>query len=300
MPTASTQDYPRTLLEFEKRFHTEDDCRAYLEALRWPEGFACPRCNAHDCWRTERGLLKCRTCAHQTSLIAGTSIEGTHLPLHLWFRAAWWMTTQKTGLSAKSLQRALGLGSYRTAWLMLHRLREAMVRPQRSKLHDRIEVGVRCFCKKGWTCTEGDRLVAIAVEEDGRGVGRVRMRKIKSESAEEMLAFIGEFVEPGSTIHTVEKSCYAKLTELGYQHEASAVQELRAVEALRRFPRVHLIATLVKRWLNGTYQGRYDAVHLDQYLEEFSFRFNRRRAQHAGKIFYRLMQSVVGGYVSSS
>ena len=300
MTLATLLEYPRTHLEFEKRFHTEDDCRAYLERLRWPHGFMCPQCGAGDYWKTERGLLKCRTCAHQTSLIAGTSLEGTHIPLHLWFRAAWWMTTQKTGVSAKSLQHALGLGSYRSAWLMLHKLREAMVRPQRSKLHDRVEVGVRCFCKKGWMCTDGDRLIAIAVEEDGRGVGRVRMRKVGGETAQEMTAFIREFVEEGSTVHTMEKSCYAGLKQLGYKHEASAVQDVKAPEALRRFPRVHLIATLVKRWLNGTYQGRYDAVHLDRYLEEFSFRFNRRRAPHPGKIFYRLMQSVVGGYVSSS
>ena len=176
------EDYPRTLTELEARLGTEQACRNYLLKLRWPEGFVCPRCGARSAWTTNRNLLVCAGCQYQGSLTAGTIFQDTRKPLTLWFRAIWWVTTQKNGASALGLQRILGLGSYVTAWTWLHKLRRAMVRPGRDRLGGRVEVdetyvggleeGVRS------RQTETKALVAIACEEDGRGVGRIRLRSL--------------------------------------------------------------------------------------------------------------------------
>ena len=134
------EDYPTTLAEFERRFASEQACRDYLVALRWPEGFVCPRCGHERAWSLARGLLQCTACDAQTSVTAGTILQGTRKPLTLWFRAMWHVTSHKTGVSALGLQRVLGLGSYETAWVWLHKLRRAMVRPGRDRLHGPVEV----------------------------------------------------------------------------------------------------------------------------------------------------------------
>ena len=109
------EDYPRTLLEFEDRFRAEEDCRAYLVKLRWPQGFHFPRCGHSQAWRLQDGRFQCRGCNAIVSVTAGTMFHQSHLPLRVWFQAIWWITNQKSGLSALGLQRALGLGSYETA-----------------------------------------------------------------------------------------------------------------------------------------------------------------------------------------
>jgi hypothetical protein len=134
------EDYPRTVLEFEERFASEEACREYLFQLRWPEGFRCPHCGGARTWETKRGLYRCTRCDVQVSLTAGTIFQDTHKPLRLWFRALWYVTNQKHGVSALGLQRVLGLGSYRTAWTWLHKLRHAMVRPGRDRLSGTVEV----------------------------------------------------------------------------------------------------------------------------------------------------------------
>ena len=133
-------EYPHTLQEFEERFQTEAACRDYLLQQRWPDGFACPRCGSRQAWSTQRGLLRCAECDYQASATAGTIFQDSHLPLRTWFRAMWWVTSQKNGASALGLQRILGLGSYRTAWALLHKLRRAMVRPGREQLAGCVEV----------------------------------------------------------------------------------------------------------------------------------------------------------------
>ncbi len=122
------EDYPRNLAEFEARFATEQACREYLCQLRWPEGFRCPRCGHDKAWAVRTALLECAGCGHQASPTAGTIFQDTRQPLQSWFRAMWWLTSQKNGASALGLQRVLGLGSYKTAWTWLHKLRRAMVR----------------------------------------------------------------------------------------------------------------------------------------------------------------------------
>ena len=185
------EDYPRTLGEFEGRFVTEQACREYLMRLRWPRGFACPRCGGQRARPSpRRGLLRCGQCAYQASVTAGTIFQDTRLPLRTWYRAMWWVTSQKTGASALGLQSILGLGSYGTAWALLHKLRRAMVRPGRERLTGRVEVdetfvggeeeGVR------GRQTLKKALVVIAAEEDGAGIGRIRMKRIRRASKQQL------------------------------------------------------------------------------------------------------------------
>ena len=192
------EDYPRNLVELEARFSTEEACREYLLKLRWPEGFVCPRCGIQSSWASKRNLLLCADCGYQASVTAGTIFQDTRKPLTLWFRAAWWVTTQKGGASALELQRVLGLGSYVTAWTWLHKFRRAMVRPGRNRLVGRVEVDETYVggVEEGVRGREmvGKALVAVAAEEDGRGMGRIRLRRIVDASAASLEAFVEEAI----------------------------------------------------------------------------------------------------------
>lgn len=291
------EDYPRTVFELEERFSTEEACRDYLLRLRWPEGFVCPRCGAGGGWSATRDRIVCRACRHQASATAGTIFQDTHKPLRLWFRAIWHVTSQKNGASAVNVQQILGLGSYATAWTWLHKLRRAMVRPGREQLRGRVEVDETFL--GGETPQEepgkqgGKALVAIAAEENGKGIGRIRMNRIAGRSRACLHAFIQHAVEPGSLIHTDGLLAYNELEGLGYQHETSILQGKDKDAATRLLPRVHRVAALVKRWLLGTHQGAATNAYLDYYLDEFTFRFNRRTSRSRGKLFYRLLQQVV-------
>lgn len=288
------EDYPRTVIELEERFATEEACREYLARLRWPEGFVCSRCGAAGGWKATRGRLVCRVCRYQASVTAGTIFQDTHKPLRLWFRAIWHITSQKNGASAASVQQILGLGSYQTAWTWLHKLRRAMVRPGRDRLHDRVEVDETHV---GWEDGDTDGLqaedkvlVAIAAEEDGRGIGRIRMGRIPHATKKVLQRFVQEVIEPGSIVHTDGLASYRGLETLGYQHEVSVLLGQEKDAALRLLPRVHRVASLLQRWLLGTHQGAVSPKHLDYYLDEFTFRFNRRKSRSRGKLFYRLVQ----------
>lgn len=290
------EDYPKTLTEFETRFATEAACRAYLIDLRWPEGFRCPRCHADRRWPSQRGLLICSACGYQVSVKAGTIFQGSRKPLRLWFRAIWWVTSQKIGASALGLQRALGLGSYQTAWAWLHKLRRAMVRPGRDRLSGRVQVdeayvGSREEGLPGRSAGK-KALIVVAAEEEGRKIGRIRMRRIPDASSESLGGFIAEAVEPGSIVHSDGWSGYLGLNKKGYRHEATP-QAGPAGSEEDLLPRVHQVVSLLKRWLLGTHQGAVSHEHLDYYLDEFTFRFNRRTSRYRGKLFYRLVQQAV-------
>jgi transposase-like protein len=205
----------------------------------------------------------------------------------------WWVTSQKTGASALGLQRVLGLGSYKTAWMWLHKLRRAMVRPGRDRLAGRIEVD-----EVFWGAPEDGRhgrrignkaLILIAAQEDGRGIGRIRMRQVKDARAASIHPFILDSIQPGSVVHTDTWQGYAGLEAKGYGREITEMgRSLKLGEDA--LPRVHRVASLLKRWLMGTHQGAVSHEHLDYYLDEFTFRFNRRTSRHRGKLFYRLVQ----------
>ena len=229
-------------------------------------------------------------------MTAGTIFQDTHKPLRQWFLAMWFITSQKNGVSALGLQRVLGLGSYRTAWTWLHKLRRAMIRPGRDNLHGEVEVDETYVGapEEGTRGRETARkaIIAIAVEKNGRGFGRIRLRHIQDVSADSLLPFVRNTVESGSTIQTDGWRGYAGLASAGYQHQVTVISA-GADPAHVVMPRVHKVASLLKRWLLGTLQGGIQHQHLDYYLDEFAFRFNRRRSKARGMLFYRLAEQAV-------
>jgi len=290
------EDYSKTLTEFETRFSTEEDCRRYLLELRWPEGFVCPRCGGHEAWTTERELMVCTACGYHASVTTGTIFEKTHKPLTLWFRAIWWLTALKTGASALGLQRVLGLKSYKTAWTWLHKLRRAMVRPGRDRLSGRVQVdetyigaGEKGVRGRG---TESKALVVVAAQENGKRVGRIRMRRVQDASAASLHPFVEDTIEPGSVVHTDGWEGYVGLEKKGYHHEITVLAKHKE-PASELLPHVHHVVALLKNWMAGTLHDGVSHEHLDYYLDEFTFRFNRRTSGSRGKLFYRLMQHAV-------
>ena len=287
------EDYPRTLLELERRFSDDAACRRYLFALRWPEGFVCPRCGGMKAWSRSSDLWLCAGCRFHTSVTAGTIFQDGKLPLTVWFRAMWHVCSQKNGISALGLQRVLGLGSYKTAWTLLHKLRRAMVRPGRDRLHGTVEVDETYWGgeEEGviGRLTHDKALIAVAAEEDGDGIGRIRMHRIQDLTKATLHAFIVQCIEPDSTVRTDGLLAYLGLT--GHRHDRQVQRKRPAGEHL--MPRVHRVVSLLKRWLLGTHQGAIGHDHLDAYLNEFTFRFNRRKSRSRGKLFYRLAQQAV-------
>ena len=289
-------DYPRTVTEFDKWFSSEAACEEYLRRVRWPTGFQCPACGATRGWETRRGELRCASCARQTSVTAGTIFEGTRKPLRVWFQAIWYLTSQKQGVSALGLQRVLGHGSYRTSWTWLHKLRRAMVRPGRDRLTGEVEVD-ETFVGGPESETDGrERLirsmVAVAAEVRGHGIGRIRMAVVDDASADSLIPFIQDTVTEGSLIHTDGWAGYGPLPRYGYQHRRTSLRGTGLPPHVA-MPRVHRIASLLKRWWLGTYHGAISEPHLDYYLDEFTFRFNRRTSRSRGLLFYRLIQQAV-------
>jgi len=288
------EDYPKTLMEFEERFNTEERCLEYLMQIRWPKGFHCPRCGHPKAWWTKRRLLHCAGCGYQTSVIADTIFQDTKKPLQLWFRALWHVTSQKYGANALGLQRVLGLGSYHTAWRWLHKLRRAMVRPGRDRLCGRVEVdetymGGPRSGKRGRGAA-GKALVVVMVDVTADKTGRIRLKHVMDASARSLQEAIRYGIEPGSAVCTDGWTGYQGLSGAGYAHEV--IREDAAV-GKNLLPRPNRVVALLKRWLLGTYQGRVEIAHLDYYLDEFTFRFNRRTSRSRGKLFYRLVQQAV-------
>ena len=241
-------------------------------------------------------LWQCAGCGRQTSVTAGTIFQDTRTPLRLWFQAMWWMTTQRNGASALGLQRVLGLKQYQTAWTWLHKLRSAMVRPGRDLLSGTVEVDESYVggLEEGLRgrLTETKALIAVAAQEEGRGIGRIRLRCIPDASAGSLHPFIQESIATGSVVHTDGWRGYAGLEAKGYVHQATVLKG-RKESASELLPRVHRVISLLKRWLMGTHQGAVSHKHLDYYLDEFTFRFNRRKSNSRGKLFYRLVQQAV-------
>jgi len=289
-------DYPRTLLEFGEFFPDEKACAAYLERLRWAEGFVCPKGHvAAAAWRSGRGLSVCPTCRRQVSATAGTIFEGTR-KLRQWFLVAWEVTSQKYGANALGSQRAVGLGSYETAWAWLHKLRRAMVRPDRDQLSGDVEVDETYLGAEEPGIT-GRRvinrsIIVIAVEMNGGKIGRIRLRHVPNVNATSLHGFIVDVVKPGSRIHTDGWQGYANIATKGFRHRVT-VTRTSSVPAHIPFPGVHRVASLLKRWCLGTLQGGISKEHLPDYLEEFTFRFNRRTSKARGLLFYRLLTQAV-------
>jgi transposase-like protein len=289
--------YPQTLQEFDTWFSTEEGCARYLQRLRWPKGFVCPSCGATKAWETGRHLLRCAACQRQTSLTAGTIFDGTRKPLRTWFQAMWYLTSQKLGVSALGLKRVLGLGSYQTAWTWLHKLRRAMVRPGRDLLSGRVEVDETYVGGEeegtDGRYTETKAIVVVALEMlSPKGFGRVRLRQVPDVSGASLRGFIRDVVTPGATVMTDGWAGYNGAAKSGYIHERTVISTTGS-PAHVAMPGVHRVASLLKRWLLGTHQGAVSREHLDYYLDEYTFRFNRRASRARGLLFHRLMEQAV-------
>jgi len=281
-------DFPRSILEFQARFGDEAACLEYLFWCRWPEGFVCPRCKGRKAWPLAgRGRWQCAGCDYQVSLTAGTVLHKTHTGLHLWFWAAYLMTTGTPGISAVQLQRQLGLSRYETAWTMLHKLRRAMVNPERTLLTaeveiDECEVGGRETGRRGGRSLSGKAAeVIVGVEVRGQGSGRLRMKVIPDASGRTLCAFVTETVEPGAIVHTDGWMGYSALGAEGYDHRPRSQRAAkRAGETDPVMPRVHRAISNFKSWMRGTHRS-VSNEHLRVYLDEYVFRYNRRNTPMA-------------------
>lgn len=297
MKATSTNPYPRNFEEFLDWFSLEEDCAAYLEWIRWPTGFVCAKCGGTKVWHTDRGLWHCQGCQRQSSVTAGTVFEDSRKPLRLWFHVMWLMMAQKTGLSAKNLCDTYEFGSYQTAWGWLQKLRSVMVRVGRERLVGRIEVdeayvGGQKEGKRG-RGAKSKTLVLVAVEGDTKKkLGRVRFRCVAAINRDTVESFVQDYVEPGAIVVTDGLSVYDRLGDAGFDH-CPHIVSTSGDAAKKQLEHVHLVISLLKRWLGSTHQGAVTPSHLQAYLDEFSFRFNRRLSRHRGKLFYRLMQQTV-------
>ena len=289
--------YPNTYREFVKMFPDDVACEAFLFQLRWSKGFICRSCTiASTPWKQSRGRLVCPICRYQTSVTAGRIFDKTRTPITTWFEAAWHVSTAKNGVSAKTLERTIGT-SYQVAWMMLQRFRVAMVNSERKQLSGNVEVdetligGVQHGGKRGRGAKKS--IVVIAVEmKQSKGFGRVRMRYVPDASGNSLQAFVNDSVALGSIVHTDGWRAYNKLTELGYAHKITVLSS-SGDPAHVSMPGVHRVASLLKRWILGTHQGSVAQEHLQSYLEEYTFRFNRRTSRSRGLVFLRLLEQAV-------
>lgn len=288
-------EYPRNQMEFEKKFSSEETCIEYLIAVRWPSGYSCEKCLCNEYWILSRKRLKCKHCNSSVTITSNTLFDQSNKPLSLWFRAIWWMIAQKNGVSASGLQSILGIGSYKTAWLWLHKLRELMVLPNRGKLSGKIEIdetfvgGVK-EGKRG-RGTNNKALVIIAVEVLLKGTGRVRLKIVPDATGQSLLQFIRENVEHGSFIVTDGWSGYAQLERDGYHHVIQ--RQVLATTEEEMLPNVHRVAALLKRWLLGTHQNYTSNERLQKYLDEYTFRYNRRKSKSRGLLFHRMIEQAM-------
>jgi transposase-like protein len=302
MADALLKDLPGDLPTFLKRFGSDAKCRAYLVRARWPAGFCCTGCGHDQAWSHKVRLIEeCTACGKQHSILAGTIFEQTKTGLARWFLAIYLVTSSKGGISAMELKRQMGFGSYQTAWSWLHKIRRAMVRPARAPLSDRVEadetlVGGAQPGKTGRGAA-GKTVVAGAVETGrgerrGRRLGRLRLAAIPDASATSLAGFIDRNLAKPATVTTDGWSGYQELSAKGYDHEAINLSRSWGDAALR-LPAIHLVFGLAKRWLLGTHHGAVGRKHLQAYLDEYVFRFNRRTATSIAHRFARLIQQAV-------
>ena len=282
-------DVPRSLIAFQQRFADEAACAAYLAAVRWPHGFVCPRCGQTKAWQlqTKAWTYECAGCHKQTSVTAGTILHASKLPLTVWFWAAYLMSTHSNGISAAQLQQQLALGSYKAAWLLCAKLRASMVAPDRNPLCGLIEVDeteIACRSKNdppsggGGRSHQGKILVVGAVElqDGGAGPGRIRLQEVLDYSAASLHPFLAANLAAGATAKTDGWSGYPGAP--GINHDPHTVGKMAAHIVL---PWIHRAFSNLKTWALGVYHG-LRREHLQSYLDEFVFRFNRRHHRHAG------------------
>ena len=279
------RDFPKTAMEFEAKFATEADCRAYWIEARWGGSPCCAACQSTRLWTERDGFLfECADCGHQTSLTSGTLLEKTHKPFKMWFRAIFEISSRKNGISAKELQRILGFGSYRTAWVWLHKLRAALVRTDREKLAESVEIDEAFVGAK----RAGKSLVLVATETDGR----VRMAQAENNDAETLKRFADAEIAPDAAMISDGHAGYNKksLGERAHNRVVQTKAERAEADVLQK---AHRAISLLKRWLLGTHGSAVSMKYLQAYLDEYVFRYNRRRTKGVGRIAARTIQNLV-------
>lgn len=291
--------YPKDFQEFLAQYKSEDDCWDYIFQMRWPDGYICSKCKSNKYWLTQEKIIHCSSCGYETAVTRGTIFHKTRKPLLLWFHIMWWVVAQRTGASANNLKDFMGFGSYETAWVWLQKLRRAMVRTQRDKLRGEVEVdetfigGREIGGGKQGRGAETKVLVVVATECKGKQIGRVRFQCIPDATTESLSQFVETNIEKGSKVITDGWTGYSFLSQSNnYKYEQKVIAG-SGKEAHELLPHVHMVDSLVKRWINGTHQGNISPKHLPYYLDEFAFRFNRKLSTYRGKLFYRLMQQAV-------
>ncbi|MFH1467378.1 MAG: IS1595 family transposase [Pseudomonadota bacterium] len=293
---SSSRDHPRNLTALRAAYPDNRACLDLLEELRWPEGFICPKCGRHKGIRLVDGRYWCEPCRRRSSVTTATLLQGTRTPLTSWFAAAWHLTS-RDGISAVSLQKLLRLGSYQTAWAMLHRLRAAMGRPGRDRLTGSVEVGLTPLgrmlpgpVRQGAT---GQALVVIAVELPGTtGLGRCRLRLLPDAGEAGLEAFLRDSVMPGATLVVDKKLSLPQTAGATYRcHIVDAASICGRAGAL--LPGARRVSGAVQRWLARTHHGAAEADHLQAYLDEFAFRFGRPKSEPRYILFRRLLELAV-------
>lgn len=279
-------NYPKTQREFELLFSNEVKCILYLFDIKYPNGFSCPSCKSSNYLLLKKNRIRCLKCKKEISVTSGTIFQNSNLALMDLFRIIWWMVIQKNGVSAQGLERILDI-SYMSAWTWLHKFRRIMVILDRNKLDGNVEIdemliGGKKKGKRG-RGAEGKILVIIAIEVYEKGTGRVRLSVINDASRKSLNAFIKQNVEKNSIITTDAWTGYVDVTKMKYSHKI--INQSKSVDKENLLPSVHKIASLVKRWLLGTHQNFVNQGHLQSYLDEFTFRYNRRKSNNRGKLF---------------
>lgn len=291
--------YPGTIQQLLNQFRTNEDCLRYLSKIRWDGRFRCPSCAHTSAWPIRRGYFRCTRCHFDTSVTQGTVFAHSRIPLKLWFLAIWYVVSQKQGINALGLSRTLGIKRQKTGWQLLEKIRRGMIRPNRGRLSGLVEVDEILIGGKRrkfeGRSPQGKTLVLVAAEVKGRrGIGRIRMLIIPDAAAGSLRVAVTAMVDQGSTVRTDGWTGY-RLKQWGYRHRLIKRQPHNPGDDPT--PLIHLVSSLLKRWLLGTHQGGIQTTHLQEYLDEFVFRFNRRTSRSRGKLFYRLIQNLL--HVSS-
>lgn len=282
-------------MEFENSFNSDEQCLEYLHSLKYSNGFECKYCSGVDYWKNKRNVLICKKCKQETTVLSGTIFHGAKIPLHLLFRMLWYIIVQKNGVSALSVQTVLGFSRYDTVWTWLHKFRRIMILPKRDKLVGRIEVDETFIggVKKGkpGRGAEGKIIVIVAIELVNDHTGRVRMSVIEHADRLCINEFIKNNIEENSTIITDGWKGYVDIQKMKYTHQIET--KTIAANGENLTPNVHKIASLLKRWLLGTHQNFTSEDYLSYYLDEYTFRYNRRKSNSRGLLFYTLLKQAM-------
>ena len=285
------REFPKTLPEFEAAFPDDEACRRFLIEVRWGGQPRCVRCGCSDVWGLSNGRFECPACGYQTSVTAGTPLHGTRKPLRLWFRAIWEMVARKNGISAKDLQRLMGFGSYRTAWVWLHKLRRCMVRPARERLDGTIQIDdayVGGLDRRPGR-PNGNKAVLLVATEPG---GRVRLEHAPNLTGLTINQFARRNLSEAARVTSDGYRSYSAKS-LGGRAHAPHLQKRKRHLPADPLQQAHFAVSLVKRWLIGTHHGAVREKHLQAYLDEFEFRYNRRKTNGTGRLVARLLHILV-------